>query len=399
MRIQADTQLVNRIPPAGTPVRERAGLRRSGPGDGVHVGARYCTAFTIVELLVTVAIIAVLIGILLPAIGAARDSARVNTSRSNLRQLGQAHVVYAAAWNGRQFTLVDDRLAAYGTSIQPAVANFAMLTGDDHPPIVYGWGWGDDGAWHTFGRTMGHPWNTPLLLPVAFDSVGPFGSHFGWFRIPNCDGFIRYVNDRHYDPIFYAPKDEMVLDAVEPCLESPREWHTAECWHINIGGWASYCLSPAALYAPAVMRNEGAGGWQEPFTLDSSLKVPSMSQARYPDRKTHMLEHHWLQNTRAECNPGFEGYYDGCEPYYFNHSWESVPMTLFFDGHVDGLGVREAEAADARVHRQTGTHGLWNRSTPWQTDGYLHELGYDFAATSFHILTNDGIRGRDALAR
>ncbi|MHC5008379.1 MAG: type II secretion system protein, partial [Planctomycetota bacterium] len=52
--------------------------------------------FTIIELLVVVSIIALLVGILLPAIGKARDNARVNTSKSNLRQIGIAHKTYAA---------------------------------------------------------------------------------------------------------------------------------------------------------------------------------------------------------------------------------------------------------------------------------------------------------------
>jgi hypothetical protein len=30
--------------------------------------------------------------------------------------------------------------------------------------------------------------------------------------------------------------------------------------------------------------------------------------------------------------------------------------------------------------------------------GYFIDLGYDFANTSFHILTTDGIRGRDTLS-
>ena len=82
----------------------------------------------------------------------------------------------------------------------------------------------------------------------------------------------------------------------------------------------------------------------------------------------------------------------------FNHARDSVPMTLFYDGHVAGLGVREAEAADSRHRRQAG-YGLWSPDTGMGEDGYFISYGYDFAATSFHILTTDGIRGRDISSR
>ena len=71
-----------------------------------------CRGFSLIELLVVVAIIALLIGILLPSLGAARESARTTACASNLRQLAMAALAHAGSNNGALSTGIwDNRIA------------------------------------------------------------------------------------------------------------------------------------------------------------------------------------------------------------------------------------------------------------------------------------------------
>ena len=82
-------------------------------------------AFTLVKLLVIIAIIGLLIALLLPAVQAAREAARRSSCRNNLKQVGLAlhtfdvHPEFPSGWQG---------FAASGGNIPEA----------EGPP---GWGW------------------------------------------------------------------------------------------------------------------------------------------------------------------------------------------------------------------------------------------------------------------
>ena len=57
-------------------------------------------AFTLVELLVVIGIIALLVSILLPTLSKARSAAKTVQCLSNLRQFGNAQSMYAGQWKG-----------------------------------------------------------------------------------------------------------------------------------------------------------------------------------------------------------------------------------------------------------------------------------------------------------
>jgi type II secretory pathway pseudopilin PulG len=383
-------------------------------GSGAHRRA----AFTIVEILVSVAIIAVLAGLLLPAVGKARDQARLTMSKSNLRDLAMAHAAYSAEWGDRQFTLIDGHIANYAETPADALDVYtARHGGYDHAPVRLGWATHPSdgyGSWiYPINRT--YFGNLAMIEPISFRKTDGKFNYFGSFRLHNVRQFNQYVSGRFYDRTFYAPKDRVVMEVIADAFEDPGEFSYAvevEAGEHEVPAWSSYCLSPAAMFNPHVMRHDDpddstANGWIDPWELPAGFRSPGVSQASFPSLKTRMIEHHWLQNTQsAECNPLFDpGTYAGCEPFYFNHGAQSSPSASFFDGHVGSIGVEQAVRMDARVREQTHNDnwGLWSRDTAFGEYGYLSDYSYEIqkgfppAVTSFHILTTDGIRGRDRL--
>jgi prepilin-type N-terminal cleavage/methylation domain-containing protein len=373
---------------------------------------RRSNGFTIVELLVVVAIIALLIAILLPAIGKARDAARQTQSAGNLRNLAIANDTYAADWSDRQFTgCPDDIGLVNGDPIRYNAEVGCMgqlLAGYDQNGALFG-AWCGGGMCPSDIAGDSLTWSLTFHLlyqPLSYNVPNP-PLIFGGFRTPNNKSFNSYVGNRFYDKIFWAAKDVIPLRLAEPYFDHPEEFRVPES-EAEVGRivWSSYIWSPSAMFHPDVHSH---CGWRNPKTFPGAYRSPSRGQCRFPDIKTCMLEHHWLQHNESEANP----LYEGEDPsWMFNQGYNSAPITAFFDGHVAVKGVREAMDADARARNLSQQNnlcgdcstlincqpGLWSRDTQYGDNGYYGNYSYDtLVQTSYHILTTDGIIGRDFL--
>jgi len=393
--------------------------------------------FTIVELLVVISIIALLIGILVPAVQKARDSAKVTNSKSNIHNVTVGLQNYALD-HSRNFSTAPDNLSSgerTGMDIEDAID---ALNPDGYAATeVMGMALGQyeaGGAAYVYYIGMfGNGGNeTGGIAPYCFasglttSSTGKVG--YGVWRYPNSLQVAEYMNGMPLHSVYFAPKDVIPLRALEDCAEMTGTYCPSTQMANNHGTlnpgdalWtsnmlqapSSYCISPAMMYSPSVYQWNPISSKlpRDPMSVPRGFKTPSTDQARYPAHKTWLMEHNWLQNVdNNDCGVNWEfggwfldgdGTWDGCEPEHFNGSRHSEPVTSFADGSSGLFTVSDAAADSITVSNNNpfNTQGLWIHDMSFDQYGYYVDFRTDWVEWSGHSHTLDGIRGRDKLSR
>ena len=360
-------------------------MERIGRCGGRVSRGRSSGGFTLIELLVVVAIIALLIGILIPALGKARLSAQLVKSKANLRSLGQVQFLYAGDFDD-SFTIPFDtnRVGGgglggnrWGTASKPGLPNY---------------------RWEFVGPDK---WYTEMYA-------------FHWYSLVGG-----YVNEGDWaSEVQFAPSDKVLIDRfTDTVISDPRATPSTVIWD------GSYVLSPTVWFSPSRYREDGRPTCVRTNGPESLAKRNKISDTAFPSTKVMIWERFdWSKSTRTASTvfqaPGQEPQVIefGKEP--LHPMWNNPgaePGVLTVDGAVTNVRIadiqRLASDENERVARQYTPTDLFDPpytlldDEPSGGSYSMHMDGLEIGSNqgicgpgkypAYFWATRDGIKGRD----
>ncbi|MHC5111473.1 MAG: type II secretion system protein [Planctomycetota bacterium] len=189
-----------------------------------RLSARACHAFTLIELLVVISIITLLMSLLMPTLGRARESAKQVVCRNNLRSIWTGVLQYTFAHKDRLPYMEDINLNDPNADPFDPAPEYANTVGRVLDYYV------GEGSWVCPGAIRGYPANAPdgeWKMTYWFRSAGPVGEGVPISETPhgtgnpldpyvsnyiNFDGRpIKYLSGRRHTPSNpYAPNRDRI---------------------------------------------------------------------------------------------------------------------------------------------------------------------------------------------
>lgn len=318
--------------------------------------------FTLIELLVVIAIIAVLMGILLPAIGAARRTARSAVGNANLRSVTQVLVMY---------------------------------TQQNQDAFVNPFGQGEinnDSNKLDYNDALAHDksvrWNFNMH-PIAPQATTEGFAAYWYSYLADLDEQPRVREEQ------FSPSDAPLVSLARETQNNAQLRRRETLWP------SSFLLSPTVwsdtLRYPGSMR----------LAMDAPMvRTQTLSAVTYPESKVLVWERmDFLQRERMAVDGDGATRRDPSPP-----AWNNIrasPAVALSDGSVRKVamsGLYEAAAADQALV-PAGEAGITDELPVFGNEdgesivpGYGRPGGADEAYPGFFWATRNGIKGRD-LAR
>lgn len=192
-------------------------------------------AFTLVELLVVLAIIGLLAALLFPAFARAREKARSTTCLSNLRQLGLAVFQYAGDEDSRfpyagdpEDMNTDFWLFAHGGKYWPQVQK--MQSANQSLPVVLSSYVKDARLWQCPSDTGFDAADDGTPLPARPSSFAAFGSSYYYRTVLALDGHtLSGLTGYDEDP----PHTERGPASINVLFDGDGTWHSGTAYNAN----------------------------------------------------------------------------------------------------------------------------------------------------------------------